>query len=193
MTDQPVTTNPSNPPQDPAGTLQTPSAAEKTGAKTYTEQELETILKERLSRAQTAAEKRIADAAEKAALDAAAKNGEWEKLAKATAEKLAAAETQIHQKELADLKKTVAERVGLPTALATRLQGETDAEIEADAKSLLETLPKQPKPNPGPVPNPGGGTPVNPETIIRQMMDGTNTAWDRSNLTERGGGVVFNE
>jgi hypothetical protein len=52
------------------------------------------------------------------------------------------------------LKRDTATKVGLPEVLASRLQGETPEEIEADAKQLLETLPK--KPNPASATNPGG-------------------------------------
>lgn len=37
----------------------------------------------------------------------------------------------------------VAGRLGLPTVLADRLKGETPEEMEADAKAMLEALPKQ--------------------------------------------------
>jgi hypothetical protein len=52
------------------------------------------------------------------------------------------------------LKQSTASKLGLPEILANRLQGETPEEIEADAKQLLETLPK--KPNPASATNPGG-------------------------------------
>ena len=52
------------------------------------------------------------------------------------------------------LKQQTASKLGLPDVLANRLQGETPEEIEADAKQLLETLPK--KPNPASATNPGG-------------------------------------
>ncbi len=52
------------------------------------------------------------------------------------------------------LKQSTASKLGLPEVLALRLQGETPEEIEADAKQLLETLPK--KPNPASATNPGG-------------------------------------
>lgn len=166
MSDQPVTNQP-NP--EPVKVDPTASMPEKTGEKTYTQAELETIIKERVTRLQTQAEKKAQDAAEKAAAEQAAKNGEWEKLAKQRETELANLQTQLRQKELSDLRRTIAEKVGLPIALASRLQGETEAEIETDAKSLLETLPKVPKPNPGPVANPGMN--VEPqETSVQQRL-----------------------
>lgn len=58
-------------------------------------------------------------------------------------------EAKLKQYERAEAQRKVAEKVGLPAALATRLQGETPEELEADAKVLLETLPKPTKPAPG--------------------------------------------
>ena len=52
------------------------------------------------------------------------------------------------------LKQQTASKLGLPDVLANRLQGETPEEIEADAKQLLETLPK--KANTASATNPGG-------------------------------------
>ncbi len=52
------------------------------------------------------------------------------------------------------LKQSTASKLRLPEILANRLQGETPEEIEADAKQLLETLPK--KANTASATNPGG-------------------------------------
>ena len=52
------------------------------------------------------------------------------------------------------LKQSTASKLGLPEVLAIRLQGETPEEIEADAKQLLETLPK--KTSTASATNPGG-------------------------------------
>jgi chromosome segregation ATPase len=76
---------------------------------------------------------------------------EVEKLTK----RLQEAEAKLSQKEKTEARRAVAEKVGLPAAFASRLQGETPEEMEADAKALLEALPKTTKPQPGPVTNPG--------------------------------------
>jgi DNA repair exonuclease SbcCD ATPase subunit len=58
------------------------------------------------------------------------------------------------------LQRDTAERIGLPLAFAARLQGETPEELEADAKTLLEALPKPDKQRPpglNPT-NPGAGS-----------------------------------
>ena len=56
------------------------------------------------------------------------------------------------------LKQSTASKLGLPEILANRLQGETPEEIEADAKQLLETLPK--KTSSASATNPGAGAQV---------------------------------
>lgn len=52
-------------------------------------------------------------------------------------------EAENHRLKVDTLKQSVAAKVGLPESLALRLQGETKEEIEADAKEILETLPKK--------------------------------------------------
>jgi anthranilate phosphoribosyltransferase len=68
-------------------------------------------------------------------------------------------EAELNRTKRESLQKEIAAKVGLPARLATRLQGETPEEMEADAKAILEDLPKPPapvKPGPGILPaNPG--------------------------------------
>jgi phage terminase Nu1 subunit (DNA packaging protein) len=91
---------------------------------------------------------------------------ELEKI-KARAQEL---ETKLAQKERASLQSEVAARLGLPAKLAGRLQGATPEELEADAKAILDDLPKQPPPangqqraNPGAT-NPANAQPASGET-----------------------------
>ena len=58
-------------------------------------------------------------------------------------------EAKLKAYERTDAQRKAAEKVGLPVSLAIRLMGETPEELEADAKALLETLPKPTKPAPG--------------------------------------------
>lgn len=139
-----------------------------TGGETFTKEQVEQIVKERLQREKAAAEKKQLEAAAKAAEEAAAKNGEWEKVAKAKEAELAELQAALKAKELADLKRTVAEKVGLPLQLAARLVGETEADIEKDAKTLLDTLPKPAKPSAGAIPNPGGNATTG-ETLDQRL------------------------
>jgi len=70
-----------------------------------------------------------------------------------------AADLEAENKRLKvdSLKQSVAAKIGLPESLALRLQGETKEEIEADAKEILETLPKKSAPQIDAT-NPNGGT-----------------------------------
>lgn len=181
-----VTKQTAEPTAQPAPQAQpTATALDKTGGKTYSEAEVETLIKERLEREKKARERAANDAREKAEQEAAAKNQEYEKLAKINEEKAAKLEAELKSLKLSELRRAVAEKVGIPAALASRLIGETAEALEADAKALLETLPKptpapeKPKAQPGIIPaNPGAngqqgetkaqkdarihGSPVNP-------------------------------
>jgi chromosome segregation ATPase len=50
--------------------------------------------------------------------------------------------SKLAGKEKAETRRAIAERTGLPAALADRLQGETPEELEADAKAMLAALPQ---------------------------------------------------
>ena len=65
-------------------------------------------------------------------------------------------EAEVKQLRTDTLKRNIAVKVGIPEALALRLQGETPEQIEEDAKTILATLPKPAAINPT---NPAGGAP----------------------------------
>lgn len=190
MEDQNLTTPEPNAKPEPTST-----ATATTGGKVFTEEELETIVKERLSREQAKREKAAKDAADKARAEEAAKQGEYQKLAEAREKELADLKAQFKARELDDLKRAVAEKAGLPAALASRLIGETEADLEKDAKALLDTLPKTPKPQPGPVTtNPGN--PTQGETDAQKLAriyGGQSNPWDISTAKQKGGGVYWPE
>lgn len=50
---------------------------------------------------------------------------------------------KLEKTSIRTLQMEVAVEVGLPTALADRLKGETPEEMKADAKAILELMPKQ--------------------------------------------------
>jgi alanyl-tRNA synthetase len=107
---------------------------------------------------------------------------------------LAEAQSQLKAKELSDLKRAIAEKVGLPSVLAERLQGADEATLEEDAKKLLETLPKASKAgatnptNPGDAAKPHGET----EQEQRDRINGTNrNLFDPATLKGLGGGVLY--
>jgi hypothetical protein len=89
------------------------------------------------------------------------------------------------------LARTIAEKVGLPSALATRLQGDTPEDMEADAKSLLEAMPKpQPtepaKPKSPGITNPGANGSTQ-ETLAQKRA----RLLDHNVDPFGGGGVIF--
>jgi len=135
-------------------------------------------------------QKRLADMEAAAAAKQQAEMTELEKV-KAKAAEL---ETKLKQAELQRMRFEAAQKVGIPAQLAARLQGETPEELEADAKAILELLPKQPTkpttPTISPT-NPGGaGT---GETLEQQgnRIHGivNSNPWDPDFFVKLGGGV----
>lgn len=93
--------------------------------------------------------KRLKDAedAAQAAADADAKaKGEWEKIAQKRQEELDALKAQLADRDLRDRKAAIAKAAKLPDDMADRLRGETDEELEADAKELAKHLRTQDAP-----------------------------------------------
>jgi len=108
--------------------------------------------------------------------ESAARRKKLEALEKAEAERKQAEMSEVEKlqaqlKEASDKaaklerdanQRAAAEKAGLPIAFASRIQGETPEEMEADAKTLLEAMPKpQQPPDPKKVvsypTNPGAG------------------------------------
>jgi hypothetical protein len=104
------------------------------------------------------AKKRAETEAEEAARKAAEDQGKFKDLYEAALRKQQEAETEATRLRLEALKSAVAAKVGLPTALALRLQGEDEAAIEQDAKLLLASLPRQTVSNDAAAGTGGGGT-----------------------------------
>lgn len=111
------------------------------------------------------------------------------------------AELEESKKKLAELSKAeqrrvVAEKVGLPLVFADRLKGETLEELEADAKILLEALPKGPPKPPKIEPtNPGaGGMPGETDAQALARIRGQNVnVLDPNFARMHGGGVAIRE
>lgn len=127
----------------------TPATAPEavTEVKTFTQADLDNIVKDRLKRAQ---EKAQADAA-KAVADAEAKaladQGKFKELYEKALKDAADAQDRATRLERAALQAQVAKKVGLPEALASRLIGDSETDLEADARSMLAALPKPAAPN----------------------------------------------
>lgn len=119
---------------------------------------------------------------------------ETEKL-KAQNEKLAA---ELALRTLKDLQRTIAAEVGLPDVLATRIQGDDEDAMRADAEQLKAALPEAPetpgKPKPKITPtNPGTGAAAveTPEQRSNRIFGGGGDIYDPVNAARHGGGVRF--
>lgn len=95
--------------------------------------------------------------------------------------------------ERENAQRDIAAKVGLPAAFASRIQGETPDDMEADAKSLLAAMPKAAQPNISPT-NPPAGLPQETEAQKRARLLGTNNTdfLDIAKVRNAGGGVFFN-
>lgn len=116
-------------------------------AASFTQADVERIVKERLARAESKAAEREQRARADAEAKALAEQGNFKTLYEKLQAEAAAKDAQLKALERKQLAGGVAARVGLPTALAERLQGETEEELEADAKALLAAIPKPTAPN----------------------------------------------
>ena len=115
--------------------------------RTFTQQDVDRIINERLAKERTRAESMAAKAREEAERKAAEEQGKYQELYQVAQQKAADLEAKLHAAEIASIKRDVAQRLNMPIALANRLQGEDEATIEADAKVLMAALPKPTPPN----------------------------------------------
>lgn len=114
---------------------------------------------------------------------------EAEKLRK----RLAEVEAEAAKLKRAEMQRQAAEKYKLPAVLATRLQGETLEEMEADAEALSKTLLK-PQPPAVPPTNPGGSSTTNTETDAQRHARIYGSGADLFNSTEAekfGGGIIL--
>jgi hypothetical protein len=114
---------------------------------------------------------------------------ETEKLKKQLAEKEAALTELAHR----SLQREVAEKVGLPAVFAERLKGSDADEMEADAKLILEALPKAGQPKVGTT-NPGSNATGNGETDEQRLarIHGRGVDFfDPATIKKLGGGVTI--
>ena len=153
----------------------------------FTQSQLDAILKDRLARE----EKKRAEATENAKREAEEKElkekQEWQKIAEAKEAEAKTLQQQLNDLTHKQLQADIAAKVGLPSAFATRLQGNTAEELEADAKALLENLPKpeQKQKSPGLHPTNPGGQDRQPQKTSQQLIQdlyGNEDVWG-------GGGV----
>ncbi len=145
------------------GTTETPTDGEQTTPATtvdatgtnggqaqgrmFTQAEMDAAIAARLKRAQDKATADAQAAQKAAAQKAAEEQGEFKKLYEQTLAEKQAAEERARAIELATMRERIARTVGLPEALAARLQGEDEESITADAKALHKILPAPTAPN----------------------------------------------
>jgi Arc/MetJ family transcription regulator len=127
---------------DETTTATTEDATGTTAEKTFTQAELDRIVKERLQREHAKAEQMAQKARAEAEAQALSEQGKYKELFEKQQADLQAAAERIKAMELNTLRRDIATKVGLPAAFVDRLRGETEADIEADAKGLLEALPR---------------------------------------------------
>jgi len=166
---------------------------ETIGGKTFTQEEVDHIISERLAREKKKGEDDNRKIKEKVDAEALAKNQEWQKLAETREKELAEATTKLKGLEIEKRKQAIASKVGLPEAFAQRLQGETDEELEKDAKLLLEALPKAPKMPAMSATNPGAGASQG-ETVAQQrarIYGQSVNPLDPNYAKAQGGGVFW--
>jgi hypothetical protein len=114
----------------------------KPGFRTPKSQEdLDRMIAKRLERKAREVEAQVkADLKREADLQAAKKRGDSEKVIKGLEEEIERLKAANKETSLAEVKRRVAERAGLPASAAVRLVGNTEAEIRADAKALRKEL-----------------------------------------------------
>lgn len=133
--------------QTPTQEQAQPDATGEKAERLYTKAEMEAAVRSRLANADAKAQ----EAAKKAAAEAEAKalkeQGEYKTLYEKLQAELEQERTRAKALEVAGMRRDVAARLQLPVGLVDRLRGETEDDIEADAKALLAALPKPAAPN----------------------------------------------
>jgi len=102
-----------------------------------------------------------------------AEQGKYKELAEAAKREADELRVQVARRDHADLQRVVAGAYKLPDSLASRLQGNTREELEADAKDLAKLITSTESPTPapgnraGPRPQPGPGLEEKTEAYLR--------------------------
>lgn len=114
---------------------------------------------------------------------------ELDKAKKHAAELEAALAARDHEA----LQRKVADAVGLPAILASRLIGGDEEAMTEDAKKLLETLPKgdgkRPAANINPTNPAGGSREETPAQKRERLLGGHNNVFDPNFVRAKGGGI----
>lgn len=109
-------------------------------------------------------------------------------------ERLEQAEKELQGTKRRETQRKIAAKFGLPDALADRLHGDTEDEMEADAKELLEAMPKR---QAAPVNNPSSvQTAAETDAQRRARIYGSaglQSLYDPTTARQMGGGVINNQ
>jgi hypothetical protein len=124
--------------------------------RTFTQAEVDALIKDRLDRAAKKSEEQQRRTQEEAQRRAAEQQGEYKSLYEKTQADLEQARNEAKAVKLAAARRIVAKELGISEKIAERLVGETEEELRADAEALLGELPKPQKP-PAPNINAGSG------------------------------------
>jgi hypothetical protein len=151
MPEETVTTDASATPATETTAATPPADATGTNSgtvdRTFTQTELESIVKSRLERDRDARNKDAEKEKAKREREELERQGEYKKIADDLQAKLDAAEKTVREREIALWQRDAATQTNLPAALASRLKGETLDDMIADAKEILASLPKPAAPN----------------------------------------------
>lgn len=150
---------------------QTPGEPGQQAERTFKQSEVEALIRDRLASAQRKADEAVKKAAADAEAKALIEQGKFKELYEAAEEKTRQAEQRAHDLEMAQLRAAVAARVGIPVAFASRLQGDDEATLEADAKQLLAALPKPSAPNINAAPGAGVANQGQPLALYGGMTE----------------------
>jgi hypothetical protein len=173
--------------EKPDNTVTQPDKKEE---KLFTQADLDKIVADRLSRKEETDRKKMESEKQKLEEAKLKEQNEWKTIAEKKDAELLEIQHKLKEREVLDMKRTTAAKFGIPESLAIRLVGSTPEELEADAKQLAETLPKDKviKPSPG-ITNPGDGVIITktPEQRGKELMYSGNLNW------AGGGGVKMPE
>lgn len=178
-------------PEEPTAGVEQPEQEQAQPDKTFTQDELDRILKDRLAKERKKYE---------GYSDLQKKAEEYDKLVEAQKteeqklrERLEALEAENQKLELMRLQRQAADKHGLPPEFATRLQGKTLEELEADAELVAKLLPKKATQT---VANPGDNASGKGETEDQQrarVYGWNRNIFDPAEIEKRGGGVHWVE
>lgn len=131
---------------EPTETAQ-PDATGQKAERTFTQAEVESLIRDRIAKANSKADEAARKATEAAERKAAEEQGKFQELYQRTLTELETERTQRRATELTMLKRDIGAKFALPAALVDRLQGEDEDAITADAKALSQAIPKAQAPN----------------------------------------------